>query len=801
MTPVSKSIENGFYILIGAVVLLGLYFSSWYSYLLFHTLIEIVTISIAFTLFILTWNTRRYLASNYLRLLGIGYAFIALIDLVHTFAFKGMNIFPGYGANLPTQLWIAARYLQAFTLVAAPLLMERKLDDRFIFAGYAGVVSLLVALIFNTLFPECYIDGQGLTSFKINSEHIIILILLVAFIILYKKRNGFDRRIFILITLSLICTGLSELSFTAYVSVYGYANLIGHFLKLAAFYLIYRAILVTGLRDPFNLIFRDLKHAEEALRMSHDLLEEKVKDRVAELHESDARYRSLIRKVQAAIILHDGQGRLLSSNPLAQELLGLSEDQMLGKALIDPQWHFLREDGTVMSVAEYPVSVVISTQCPYRGQILGINSPDKNDITWVLVNAEPEYDDTGKVTLVIVSFVDVTENRRGVEALRESEKRYQIVADNTYDWEFWIDQNGQFKYISPSCRRITGHTEDEFMSDPDLLNRIIHPADRQRFKEHHGHVMAEKSPGEIEYRIILPDGTIRYIGHLCQPIFDEQGRYLGKRGSNRDISEQKRAEEEIRSLNQELEQRVIDRTAQLSAAIKELESFSYSVSHDLRTPLRGIDGFSQMLLDEYQDKIDEQGKGYLRRVRSAAQRMAQLIDDLLNLSHLNRREMNIQKVSLSELCHEISADLHTAQPDRDVEFIIQDGIEVFGDVQLLRNVMENLIGNAWKFTTMHATARIEFGMQVRKESTTYFIRDDGAGFEMKFAQKIFGAFQRLHTPAEFPGSGIGLATVQRIIHRHGGQVWAEGEVEKGATFYFTLQPVLADDALFPRKDG
>jgi len=243
----------------------------------------------------------------------------------------------------------------------------------------------------------------------------------------------------------------------------------------------------------------------------------------------------------------------------------------------------------------------------------------------------------------------------------------------------------------------------------------------------------------------------------------------------------------IKKHNLKLESEVEERTRQLQAANKELEAFSYSVSHDLRTPLRSIDGFSLVLLEEYQEKIDEQGKDYLHRVRSATQRMAQLIDDMLTLSRVSRSEINIQQVNLSKIVQEIADELRETQPEREVEFIIQEGIKAHGDAILLRTVLENLLGNAWKFTSKHATARVEFGMQLQNGMPVYFIRDDGAGFDMNYAQNLFGAFQRLHTNTEFPGTGIGLATVQRVIHRHGGKVWAEGEVEKGAAFYFTVK--------------
>ena len=228
-----------------------------------------------------------------------------------------------------------------------------------------------------------------------------------------------------------------------------------------------------------------------------------------------------------------------------------------------------------------------------------------------------------------------------------------------------------------------------------------------------------------------------------------------------------------------------DRAA-LEAANKELEAFSYSVSHDLRAPLRGIDGFSQALLEDYVNKLDEQGKDYLTRIRSASQRMGHLIDDLLNLARFTRAEIRREAVNLSEIAKSLVAELAQREPERHVTFEIGEGLEVKGDPRLLRVALENLFRNAWKFTSKHPRARIEFGVAQRDGKPTYFVRDDGAGFDMAYKAKLFGAFQRLHKATEFYGTGVGLATVQRIVRRHGGEIWAEGEVEKGATFYFTL---------------
>lgn len=255
--------------------------------------------------------------------------------------------------------------------------------------------------------------------------------------------------------------------------------------------------------------------------------------------------------------------------------------------------------------------------------------------------------------------------------------------------------------------------------------------------------------------------------------------YRIKQLSNKRLEEQER---KIRKLNQEL----LERAAALETANKELEAFSYSVSHDLRAPLRSIDGFSQAIIEDYEDGFDERGKDYLRRVRAAAQRMALLIDDMLNLSRVSRNEMVSQEIDLSGMAKDIAEKLRSLQPGRRAEFIIQPGIKARGDGQLLRIALENLFDNAWKYTSKHPAARIEFGCRTIDGEQVCFIKDDGSGFDMKYAQKLFGAFQRMHTEEEFPGTGIGLATVQRIIHRHGGEIWAESEVEKGTVFNFSI---------------
>lgn len=917
----------------------------------------------------------------------------------------------------------------------------------------------------------------------------------------------------------------------------------------------------------------------EAISLLADLAWEIAERKLVDdaLLKSEEKYRTLIQKIRAAVIVHGADTKILTSNSMAQELLGLTEDQLSGKSAIDPDWCFLLEDGTAMPLEKYPVYQVLATRKPLRNFVTGIHCPNKGNDVWALVNADPVLNIENEIIHVIVTFIDITERKKSEEALNRSEERFRRLAENALDVIYRMSlPDGIYEYVSPAALQVFGYSPEECYNNPMLIKQAIHPDWQKYFEEEWKKLLNNKMPPTYEYQFIHKSGEVRWFnqrnillrddsgcpiaiegivtditerklaeealresqwryreifdnvldslfllevtddghfrnlemnpalvkssgikieqmlgklieetvpeevasivnakyrrcveaGHPIEeevelelpsgkhiyhstliPAHDESGRVSRIIGISRDITDRRQAEfeikaanknlseerkmfvdgpvvvfkwkneegwpveyvspnvenvfgytaeeltsgkipyadiilkedierigmevtsysdggaenfvhkpyriirkdgriiwiddyttilrdenqkithyqgyviditeriqaeqalresevkfstvfqlspvalsirsikdqifidanesflqnigytrdeligqpvskidlwvdserrenfrrlmaehgkvenyeiefqrkkgkhgyglvsatsitingepcvlsqitiisdrkameEEIRKLNQELEKRVLERTEQLETANKELESFAYSVSHDLRAPLRGIDGFSQALLEDYEDKLDAQAKNYLHRVRAAAQHMAQLIDDLLNLSRLNRDEIHIQSVNLSKAAHEVAYDLQVTQPEREVEFIIQEGIKVLGDNRLLRIVMENLMGNAWKYTSKHETSKIEFGMQQQEQQQVYFIRDDGAGFDMIYSQKLFGAFQRLHATSDFAGTGIGLATVQRILQRHGGTVWAEGEVEKGATFFFTIK--------------
>ncbi len=393
-----------------------------------------------------------------------------------------------------------------------------------------------------------------------------------------------------------------------------------------------------------------------------------------------------------------------------------------------------------------------------------------------IVQFSAEIISIGDKPCILSVINDITERKQAEEALANEAIRRRILVEQSRDGIVVLDQNGNVYESNQRFAEMLGYSLEEayqlqvwdweFQFTREQVQDMLRSVDEtgDHFETQH-----RRKDGTI-YDVEISTNAAVFAGEklifcVC-----------------RDITERKQHEEIIKKALSNLEHS----STQLAATNKELEAFSYSVSHDLRAPLRTIDGFSQALLEDYPDKLDEQGNDYLTRLRAASQKMGELIDGLLKLSRLTRSEMRKEKLDLSALAKEIAARLQQTQPERQAEFVIAKGLTTSGDHQLLRVLLENLLDNAWKFTGKRQQARIEFGATRNGGKKAYFIRDNGAGFDMTYANKLFGAFQRLHDTTEFPGTGIGLATVQRIIHRHGGSVWAEGTAGKGATFYFTL---------------
>jgi hypothetical protein len=369
---------------------------------------------------------------------------------------------------------------------------------------------------------------------------------------------------------------------------------------------------------------------------------------------------------------------------------------------------------------------------------------------------------------------------------REWKNRYEAVVRASghllYDWN---PRTGEVLF-GGDIERSLGYSLAEMTGGHKQWEKLVHPEDLDAFRQECARAVESKRPFSLEYRVLHRDGSELYIQDNGYPLLDSEGNIFSIVGFRVDVTARRRDAEKIRQMNSELERRVSERTAELQYANKEMEAFCYSISHDLRAPLRSIRGYSEIILQEYGEKVEGRGAEYLKRACESAGHMNQLLDDLLRLSVISRGDLKREETDLKEMAEQIVVELKAAEPQRKVKFKIARGLTARGDERLLRIALGNLLSNAWKFTGKKADAVIEFGSTKQNGERVFYVRDNGEGFEMEWKHRLFGVFERLHPGKDFPGTGIGLAIVQRIIQRHGGRIWAEGKRNEGATFYFTM---------------
>ena len=501
----------------------------------------------------------------------------------------------------------------------------------------------------------------------------------------------------------------------------------------------------------------------------HDITEHKRSE--AALQESEVRLQAFLDNSPSVIFAKDLDGRYLHVNAQFRRRFGLSKRQIAGSTDDDL---FAPHQAAIFRANDREV-IERGTALEFEETVDYVDGPRTN-----IVCKFPIPDAAGNIVAIGGIATDITE-RIEAEAARA---RLASIVESSQDAIFTRSPDGIIQSWNAGAECLYGYTAAEAIGQP--ISRLV-PPDRKHERADNWRRLSQGQPvPPYETVRITKDGRRINVSVSLSPLRDRAGNVTGVAAIIHDITKRKRAEEEIRRLNQELELRVRQRTADLAEAVAELQAFSYSVSHDLRSPLRSIVGFGKILLKENYNQLDDEGKRLLERSIAAGQRMEQLIDDLLHLAQISHRQILAGKVNLSVVAKEAIDSLAEADPERCVDVVITPDMNVLADPGLMRVVMDNLIGNAWKFTAKLSRARIEVGATRSDGSTVYFVRDNGAGFDMARAEKLFNAFQRMHRASDFEGTGIGLATVRRIIRRHRGRIWVESAVDRGTTVFFTL---------------
>jgi PAS domain S-box-containing protein len=511
-----------------------------------------------------------------------------------------------------------------------------------------------------------------------------------------------------------------------------------------------------------------------ASTVARDITERKRSE--AALRASEGRYRTLFAYAPDGIVIADPDSNYIDANSSICRMLGYRHDELIGlhasdivsqseipqiapaldtinaKSNYHREWSFRRKDGSVFEAE------VIATKMP-DGNLLGM-------------------------------IRDVTDRKRAELEKRESEARLNFALETVHIGEWDLDLVDHVAHRTLEHDRIFGYSSLQPLWTFEMFLGHVVPKDRSEVERKFREAITAQSKWDFECRINRVDGEVRWIWAVGTHVPDKEGKMRRLVGIVQDITDRKTAENTIRSLNEELEQRVLDRTAQLEAANQELEAFSYSVSHDLRAPLRAVDGFSQAVIEDFGPSLPADGQRQLQVISNSARKMGELIDDLLSFSRLSRQPMNKKRVITEQLVRDTLGDINAQREDQRAEIRIGELPPCDGDKALLTQVWVNLLSNALKYSRKRELPIIEIGCVKQGEEQVYFVRDNGCGFDMRYADKLFSVFQRLHRAEDFEGTGVGLAIVHRIVHRHGGRVWAEAAIDLGATFYFTLSGAL-----------
>ena len=730
----------------------ALFLASRYSYLLFHTLAELVVIVVAVGVFVVAWPTRRLQSTGHLLFLGIAYLFVAGMDVAHTLAYKGMGVFVGIDANTPTQLWIAMRYLLSLTYLAAPLFLTRQVRPGRTFAIYGVVTGLLLASIFVwRVFPDCFVEGIGLTPFKLGSEYAISLIFAASLVLLHRAGRNLDARVLRLMSASIALSIASELAFTLYTDVYGILNMVGHLLMIVSFYLVYLAIIETGLSRPYSLLFRDLKAGADALRAS------------------EASYRTLVESTGEGVAVIDSATIVTYANPTAHRILGEQPGALVGKALstyaADSQRLDAWNESNPLAVGNADARELVVQRHDGERRVL-------------LVTARPRVEASGAATGAFLVFRDLTERLRAEEALRASESRYRRLVELSFDGIIAFDAAGRVAVANARIAAMLGRSITDLVGQPASSLSAGLPWNSG---EAPASATGAPTADERELELRRPDGTTVPVRRRATPLLDDAGHVVGSFAVVYDLTEQRRADTIRLALEQHLAQ------AQKMEAIGSLAG---GIAHDFNNLLGVVLGNTTLI------EMDLPPNSPLRRsteaIEQVCHRGAALTRQLLGFAR--RGAYELKPVDPALLLTEV-ADLMRRSLDRSiaVQVRFEAGLwPIIADQNQIHQVLMNLAinardampqGGSLTFSAGNVTLDAE-SVRARPHLApgryvVVAVTDTGIGMTPDIMERAFDPF--FTTKEVGKGTGLGLASAYGIVRNHGGHIEIESAVGQGTT--------------------
>jgi len=733
-------------LIIPAIILIALYFISLRNYLLFHGIVELAGIAVALCIFIIVWNTRTVITNTFFLIVGISFLFTGSFDLVHTLAYKGMGVFAVASSDLPTQLWIAARYFQSVTFLIATLFIgksitkNRRYDTGIIVITFTLACTILYASIFAWQnFPQCFIDGSGLTPFKIISEYVISAILVASIIVIYVKRKAFDYEVWQLLLAALVFLILGELAFTSYISVYGFMNMLGHLFRLISIYLFYRAFVVVSLTQPYNLLFRELKENEKALR------------------ESEERYRAIYDQSPIAIELYDATGALVHVNPACLNLFGVKNMQVLGSFSLFADPNINDEQKTKLlqrKMVQYQGSYDFE-----KVKDLGLYPTSRDGIIWLDVLITPLENSAVPITGYLVQIQDITERKQTEEALREANG----YLNNLFDYA-----NAPIIVWDPEyvITRFNHAFEDlTLISEQEVLGQRLDILFPEESRDTSLHEIKKTLEGErweiVEIPILVKDGSVRTVIWNSANILDHEGRIISTIAQGVDITERKDLENERDYHEEEFRQF----STALGIANKKLTLLSGITRHDINNQLTVLMGFLELLEME---QSDPSFSTYFNKITHAAERIQAMIQFTKTYEGIGVN---------APVWQNIRTLIDTAAKDvalGDIRLVntIPADMTMFAD-QLIVKVFYNLMDNAVRYGGKITT--IWFSVEEAGNDIQIICEDDGDGIAAAEKDKIFERGFGKNT-------GLGLFLSREILSITGVIITETGKPGEGARF-------------------